>query len=137
GKGRGFAGGDDPRLLQNADVLLHPRERHVELLGKVRDRGVCTPELLQHAASGGIRERGERGIEAGPDILNHLVQYIAHGLTACKGRLSGGGLAQRRLRRARFPRATSVAEASSRWPQNRRNGSSQTSASASGRASTA
>src|SRR5262245_17222443 len=47
------------------------------------------------------------------------------------------GAAQRRLRRARFPRAISVARASSRGPQNRRNGSSQTSASASGRASTA
>src|SRR5439155_4182838 len=30
--------GDDPRLLQNADVLLHARERHLELLGKVRGR---------------------------------------------------------------------------------------------------
>jgi hypothetical protein len=38
----------------------------VELLGKVGDRSVCTPELLQNAASGDIRERGERGIEAGP-----------------------------------------------------------------------
>src|SRR5262249_12373383 len=31
--------GDEPRLLQDADVLLHAREGHVELLGKVRDRG--------------------------------------------------------------------------------------------------
>src|SRR4030095_9290502 len=30
--------GDEPRLLQDADVLLHAREGHVELLGKVRDR---------------------------------------------------------------------------------------------------
>jgi hypothetical protein len=60
----------------------------VEFLGKVRDRSVCTPELLQNAASGGIRQRGERGIEAGPGILNHVVQYITHALAACKGRLS-------------------------------------------------
>src|SRR4029077_7433606 len=67
--------GDEPRLLQDADVLLHAREGHVELLGKVRDRSVGTPELLQNAAPGSVRERGERGIEAGSDILNHVVQY--------------------------------------------------------------
>jgi hypothetical protein len=48
----------------------------VELLGKDRDRSVCTPELLQNAASGGVRKRGERGIEAGLRILNHPVHYI-------------------------------------------------------------
>src|SRR6266581_6073330 len=56
--------GDEPRLLQDADVLLHAREGHVEFLGKVRDRSVCTPELLQNAAPRCVRERGERGIEA-------------------------------------------------------------------------
>src|SRR5215831_17912914 len=75
---------DEPRLLQDADMLLHAGERHVELLGKVRDRSVCTPELLQNAASGGVRERGERGIEAAPSILNHMVQYITRELAACK-----------------------------------------------------
>src|SRR6185295_17066976 len=63
--------GDKPRLLQDGDMFLHAREGHVELPGKVRDRSVCTPELLQDATSGGVRERGERGIEAGPSILNH------------------------------------------------------------------
>src|SRR4030095_13557881 len=62
--------GDEPRLLQDADMLLHAGQGHVDLLGKVRDRSVCTPELLQNAASGGVRERGERGIAAGPGILN-------------------------------------------------------------------
>src|SRR5262245_21401004 len=57
--------GDETRLLQDVDMLLHARESHVELLGEVRDRRVCTSELLQNAASGGVRERGERAIEAG------------------------------------------------------------------------
>src|SRR5512143_236236 len=71
--------GDEPGLLQNADVLLHAREGHVELLGKVRDRSVGTSQLLQNTASGDIRERGERGIEAAlRQILNHVVQYLAY-----------------------------------------------------------
>src|SRR5262247_4090022 len=67
--------GHEPGLLQDADVLLHAREGHVELLGKVRDRSVGTAELLQNTASGGIRECGERGTQAGLLILNHTVQY--------------------------------------------------------------
>src|SRR5262249_41242584 len=66
-----FLRGDEPGLLQDADVLLHARERHVKLLSQVRNRSVGTPELLQNAASGGVRERGERGIEAGAGIVNH------------------------------------------------------------------
>ncbi len=57
-------------------MFLHAREGHVEPLGKGRDRSVRTPELLQNAASGGIRERAERGIEVVLGILNHMVQYI-------------------------------------------------------------
>src|SRR6185436_18119822 len=68
--------GDEPRLFQDADVLLHARSGHVELVGKVRDRSVCTPELLQNTASGGVRERGKRRIQVCPRILNHMVQYI-------------------------------------------------------------
>jgi hypothetical protein len=68
---------DKPRLLQDAHMLLHARESHLKFLGKRRDRSVCPPEMLQNAASGGVRERPERGIEAGLYILNHAVQYIA------------------------------------------------------------
>src|SRR5574342_979305 len=64
--------GDEPGLLQDADVLLHAREGHVEPLGEGRDRRVCASELLQNTASGGVRERGERGVETGPRILNHM-----------------------------------------------------------------
>src|SRR5262249_42892991 len=72
-----FLRGDEPGLLQDADVLLHAREGHLELLGKVRNRRVGTPELLENAASRGVRERGERGIETTFLILNHSVQYNA------------------------------------------------------------
>jgi hypothetical protein len=54
-------------------MLLHAGEGHVELPGKVGDRSFRTSELLQDAAPGGIRERGERGIEAILVILNHVV----------------------------------------------------------------
>src|SRR6266498_2794603 len=74
--------GDEPRLLQDADVLLHAREGHVELLGKIRDRRVCASELLENAAAGGVRDRGERGVETGLRILNHLVQYSNNALIA-------------------------------------------------------
>src|SRR6185369_13809440 len=77
--------GNEPRLLQNADVLLDARERHVELLGKVRDRGVGSSELLQNPAPRGVRERGERSIKPGRHILNHMVQYITQAFAACKG----------------------------------------------------
>jgi hypothetical protein len=33
----------------------------LELLGEIRDRRVCASELLQNAASGDVRQRGERG----------------------------------------------------------------------------
>ena len=67
-----------PRLLQDADVLLHAREGHVELLGQFRDGSVSAHQLLQNTTSGGVRERGEGGIEMGTFILNHMVHYIAH-----------------------------------------------------------
>src|SRR6185295_11256289 len=75
---------DEPRLLEEADVLLHAREGHVELLGQVRDRRFRATQLLEDAATGDVRQRGERGIEAGVRILNHLVQYLTQASAACK-----------------------------------------------------
>jgi hypothetical protein len=57
--------GDKPRPLQDADMLLHAREGLVKLRCKLRDRSVSTSEVLQNAASGCVRECGERSIKAG------------------------------------------------------------------------
>jgi len=51
----------------------------MELLGKVGDRSVGTPEALQDAASGGVGERGEGGVQVGSLKLNHQVQYTRIG----------------------------------------------------------
>src|SRR5262249_17940033 len=64
--------GDESRLLQDADMLLHAREGHAELLRKLRDGSVRTPELFQNAAPGDVRQRGKRGIEADRRTLNHM-----------------------------------------------------------------
>src|SRR5919202_2636633 len=78
---------DEPGLLQDDNVLLHAREGHVERLGKIRDRRVCAPELLQDAASGGVREGGERGVET-RRILNHLVHYSSALIGGMQGEAS-------------------------------------------------
>src|SRR5438045_3864574 len=77
--------GDESRLLQNADVLLHARERHMEFLGEVRDRSVGSSELRQNTTSRGIRERCERSIKSDSRILNHMVQYLTQLFSPCKG----------------------------------------------------
>jgi len=41
---------------------------------KVRDRRFRASELLQDAASRGVGQRGERRIELGTYLLNHMVQ---------------------------------------------------------------
>src|SRR5215467_2536300 len=75
---------DEPRLLEEADVLLHAREGHVELLGQIRDRRFRATQLLEDAATGDVCKRGERGIEVGICILNHMVQYLTQASAACK-----------------------------------------------------
>src|SRR3954471_23193671 len=69
-------GRDELGVLQHGDVLPHARQGHVECLGQIRDRRVATPEPLQDATPGGIRQRREGGIESTIGILNHLVQYV-------------------------------------------------------------
>src|SRR5262249_57957887 len=84
--GGGFFRDGGPRLLEQADVLLHAREGHVELLGQVRDRRFPATQLLEDAATGDVRQRGERGIEVSIRILNHMVQYLTTGFRDMQGR---------------------------------------------------
>src|SRR5215469_3188252 len=80
----GLFSSDERCPLQHANMLLHAREGHMELSGEVRDRSVGAAELLQHAAPGRVRQRGERSVETGLVILNHMVQYVAERLAACQ-----------------------------------------------------
>src|SRR4029079_19055481 len=47
--------GDEPRLFQHADMLLHAGERHAEPRGKLRDGRIRAPELLENAAARDVR----------------------------------------------------------------------------------
>src|SRR5690606_37596395 len=49
-----FLSGDEPRVFQNDDVLLHAREGHVKLPREITDRGISASELLQNAAPRGV-----------------------------------------------------------------------------------
>src|SRR3569832_43634 len=44
----------ETRLLEDADVLLHAREGHVDPFGELGDRGGGASELFEHAAARGI-----------------------------------------------------------------------------------
>ena len=66
-------GGDELGLLEDSDVLLHPRQRHAERSGELADRRTAAPEALEDHPSGGVREGGERAVDR--RILNHRVQY--------------------------------------------------------------
>ena len=50
----------------------------MERLGKIRDRSIGAPELLQNAAPGSVRECGKRSVELAAHILNHTVQYASY-----------------------------------------------------------
>jgi hypothetical protein len=67
--------GHESRLLQHTDVLLHAREGHPEVRGKVCDGSVRARESLEHTAAGDVRKRGKRGVVVVLGILNHVVQY--------------------------------------------------------------
>lgn len=48
-----------PRTLQDTDMLLHARQRHVEPVGEIRDGCIAAAKLLKHATPGRVGEGGE------------------------------------------------------------------------------
>jgi len=72
-------GGHEAGQLERADVFLHAREGHFELVGEFGDGGVAASKLAEDATTGGIGEGGESSVEACRKTLNHTVQCIAVG----------------------------------------------------------
>ncbi len=67
---------DEPRPLENLDVLLHAGQRHLELIRETGDRRVPSPQLFDDPAARRIGQRREREIEGRTYILNHIVQCL-------------------------------------------------------------
>jgi hypothetical protein len=65
---------DEPRILQNAQMLDESRQRHAERLGQLADRAVAVPELGEHGTPSGIGERTEDRVEPLARIVNHKVK---------------------------------------------------------------
>ena len=64
---------DKLRPLEHSQVLGHPGEGDVVGRGQVTDGGLALRQARQDAASGGVRKRGEGGVEMQFGILNHVV----------------------------------------------------------------
>lgn len=59
-------------FFQNAKMLRHCRQRHIERFGELAHGPLAERQAGQDRAAGGIAERGERGIER-IGIVNQLV----------------------------------------------------------------
>src|SRR6185312_4856630 len=68
-------GGHEARPFEDADVLLHARQGHIEARGELGDGRVGAAELLEHAATRGIGQGSKGRVDVLSMILNHVVQY--------------------------------------------------------------
>src|SRR5205085_10550123 len=66
--------GDEVRILEQPDVLLHSSQRHAEGLGELADRRAARAEPFEHGAAGWVSEGCEGAVD-GRRMLNHWVQY--------------------------------------------------------------
>jgi hypothetical protein len=54
---------DEPRILQNSEMLDESRQRHAERLGQLTHRSSAVSELGEHGTTRGIGEGAEDGVE--------------------------------------------------------------------------
>jgi hypothetical protein len=66
---------DEPRIIQDPEMLDESGERHAEWLGQLAYRAFAMPELRQHCTPGGIGDRAEDGVQPVARIVNHKVNY--------------------------------------------------------------
>src|SRR3954449_2018949 len=76
---------DQLRLLEQPDVLLHPRQGHAEGLGELADRRAADAEPFEHGAASRVGEGCEGAVD-GRWILNHWVQYCRSIGSMARGR---------------------------------------------------
>jgi hypothetical protein len=58
-----FLADEQAGILEDAHVFRDRGERHLERLGKLRDRAFAARETSQHRPARGIGESGERAVE--------------------------------------------------------------------------
>jgi hypothetical protein len=67
---------DEPRIMQNPEMLDESRQRHAEWLGQLTHRALAVPELREDGTPSGIGERAEDGVQPVGRIVNHKVKYV-------------------------------------------------------------
>jgi len=66
--------------LEHAQMLVDAGEGHAKRTRQLRERRFARGQPGEDRAARGVGERGERGVECGCVILNHMVNYrgVAH-----------------------------------------------------------
>jgi len=74
---------DEPRILENGQMLDDAGQRHADRRGQLADRALALTEPDQDRAPRRIGERAEDGIEPARRIVNHKVK-CARELRTCQ-----------------------------------------------------
>jgi hypothetical protein len=71
----GFVALDEPRVLEDVEMLDEARQRHAEGLRQLADRMISLAQPGEHRAARRIGQRAEQGVKpaGGSGIVNHLV----------------------------------------------------------------